>query len=215
MKLTTRNNSAFTFIEVMVASFIFTVIFIGVLVAVQVFALRIYALGATKLAATQGGRKALNQIRDDIREAKYIQVGNVSDNTAFSFIPVAGTNGAVGNALQIFQTTNTAAGAPTSIYYLQTNTVGGMSSNNLMAYIVTATSTNLFPLTAYITNSIIFTAEDCYGTTISNFMKNNQVYTLTLQYYQWEYPIGFVGVGGFNAYDYYQLRTKVCRRAID
>ena len=84
-----------------------------------------------------------------------------------------------------------------------------------MAFIVTATSSNLFKLTTYITNSIVFTAEDCWGGTISNDIKNDQVYTVTLQYYQWEYPIGYIGGNAFNAYDYYQLRTKVCRRATD
>jgi hypothetical protein len=36
---------------------------------------------------------------------------------------------------------------------------------------------------------------------------------VTLQFSQWEYPIALVGGSGFNAYDYYQLRTRVFRRA--
>ena len=34
-----------------------------------------------------------------------------------------------------------------------------------------------------------------------------------MQFSQWEYPIAFVGGVGLNAYDYYQLRTRVFRRA--
>jgi hypothetical protein len=34
-----------------------------------------------------------------------------------------------------------------------------------------------------------------------------------MQFSQWEYPIAFVGGHDFNAFDFYQLRTKVFRRA--
>jgi hypothetical protein len=199
----------------MVASVIFTTIFVAALVAIQIFALRVYTLGATKLTATQGCRKTLDLIRDDVRQGKYIYVGNVTDNSYDTFTAIPGTNGVAGNALQIFQTTNQAAGAPCSIYYLQTNYNGAQSSNNVMLYTVTTTATNLLKLTTYITNSTVFTAEDCWGKTVSNDIPNNVVYTVTLQYYQWEYPIGYIGGTGFNAYDYYQLRTKVCRRTTD
>jgi hypothetical protein len=37
-----------------------------------------------------------------------------------------------------------------------------------------------------------------------------------LQYYQWEFPIAVISSNNAaNAYDYYQLRTRVCRRALD
>ena len=210
---TRRHLSAFTLAEMMIASAIYLVVLVGVIVAIQIFAMRVYTLAATKLTATQGGRKALNQIRDDIREAKTLQVGSCTNNFGYSFKAVAGTNGAVGNALQVFFTTN--VGVPYTTYYLQTNIANGQSSNNLMAYKVTSASSNLSVLTTYITNSIIFTAEDCYGNTVSNYLKNNQVFTVNFQYYQWEYPIAVIGGVGLNAYDYYQLRTKVCRRALD
>jgi MFS superfamily sulfate permease-like transporter len=203
--------SAFTLVEIMISAGIYLGIFVGVMVAIQVFALRVYTLAATKLTATQASRKALNQIRDDIRQAKYLQVGKC-DNSG-SFTAISGTNGAVGNAIQIFGTTN--LGAPYSIYYLQTNTVGSVSSNNLMAKIVTSASSATYKLSTYITNLDVFAAEDCYGNTVSNVMKNNQVFTIKLQFYQWEYPIAYIGSNGANAYDYYQLRTKVCRRALD
>jgi Tfp pilus assembly protein PilW len=204
---------AFTLAEMMIASTIYLIIFVGVMVAIQVFALRVYTLAATKLTSTQSSRKALNQIRDDIRQAKLIQVGNCTNGNPATFTAVAATNGAVGNALEVYGTTN--QGAPYSIYYLQVNSAG--ASNNLMAYLVDTNSvatTNT--LATYITNSIIFTAEDCFGNTVSNFMQNNQIFTVTLQFYMWEYPIGYVSAGGgLNAYDYYQLRTKVCRRALN
>ena len=117
---------------------------------------------------------------------------------------------AQGNALQIYQTTN--VGLPYSIYYLDTST----STNYLMLETFTSTGTNLTTLASYITNQIVFDAEDYLGNTMSNSLKNNQVYHVTLQFYQWEYPIAFIGTNtGLNEYDYYQLRTKVSRRALD
>lgn len=214
-----RKCSAFTLVEMMVSAGIYLAIMVGVVVAIQIFALRVYTLAATKLTATQGSRKALNQIRDDIRQAKGLLVGN-ADNSG-NFTAVAGTGGAIGNALQVFTTTNF-SGPPYSLYYLQTNTLGSMagndliSSNNLLWRWVTTNSSATANLATYITNMDVFSAQDCWGNTISNFVKNNQVYTVKLQFYQWEYPIAVISTnGGLNAYDYYQLRTRVCRRALD
>src|ERR1017187_967090 len=203
-----RNRAAFTLVEMLTAAAIYLFILVGVVVAIQIFAMRVYTLAATKLTATQSSRKALNQIR----EAKALQVGQ-SDN-AGNFTAAFGTNGATGNALQIFSTTNF-SGPPYSLYYLQTNTVSGVSSNNLLWVSVTGLASNTVNLATYITNLDVFTAEDYGGNIISNFLQNNQVFTVKLQFYQWEYPIAVIGTNGANAYDYYQLRTKVCRRALD
>ena len=208
-----RRRAAFTIVEMMVSSGIFLGVFVGVIVAIQVFALRIYTLAATKLTATEGSRKAMNQIRDDIRQGKGLLVG-VADNTG-RFTACYGTNAASGNALIIYSTTNF-GGVPYSLYFLQTNTVSGISSNNLICLQATASTTNLTKLATYITNLDIFCANDCFGNVITNFIQNNQVFSVKMQFYQWEYPLAMVGTNGnWNAYDYYQLRTKVCRRALD
>ena len=36
-----------------------------------------------------------------------------------------------------------------------------------------------------------------------------------MQFYQWEYPIGYIGSTAINAYDFYRLRTRISRRAKD
>jgi hypothetical protein len=214
-----RTRCGYTLVEVLLSAGIYLFILVGVLVAIQIFALRIYTIGATKLVATGGSRKALNQIRDDIRQAKLLQVGS-ADNLG-NFTPFMGTNSAVGNALAVFSTTNLSA--PFSLYYLQTNTISGVSSNVLLWVSVTASSVVTNSLAAYITNLDIFAAEDWNNwpatgtpvTIVSNAMLNNQVYSIKLQFWQWEYPIAVVGGSGLNAYDYYQLRTRIYRRAID
>lgn len=213
-----RRREGYTLVEMLFAAGIYMFILVGVVVAIQIFALRIYTLAATKLTATQGAREALNQIRDDIRAGKRLQVGT-TDNSG-NFTPVNVTNGAVGNALQIFQTTNTTSG-PYSIYYLQTNTVGTLTSNNLIWISMSSSSVmTTVSLASYITNRDIFAAESWdnwtgVGTVVTNNVYNNQVFSVKLQFYQWEYPIAYVGGIGWNAYDYYQVRTRVCRRATD
>ena len=213
-----RQRSGFTLVEMVFSIGIYSLLLVGVVVAIQIFGLRIYTMAATKLTATQGSRKALNQIRDDIRQAKLLQVGT-ADNSG-NFTAVSGTNGAVGNALQVYQTTNLAA--PYSLYFLQTNTLGGVISSNCLIYrAVTATGTNSFNLACYITNLDVFCAEywDNWPTApmtpTTNSLNNNQVFSVKMQFYQWEYPIAVIGTNGANAYDYYQLRTRVCRRALD
>src|SRR5271155_2809045 len=117
-----KHISAFTLIEMMISVGIYLVIFIGVMVAIQIFALRIYTLAATKLTATGDARKALNHIRDDIRQAKMLQGGNLQtagNPPGSSFQAISGGNAAQGGALQIFSTTN--QGAPYTIYYLDTS----------------------------------------------------------------------------------------------
>jgi hypothetical protein len=209
---------------------VFTILLVGALWAIQIFALRVYTMAATKISATQGARAALNQLRDDIRGGKLIQVGNCDSSGHFTCITNT-VSAAIGNALQIFQTNGETA--PYSLYYLQSNNLtAAISSNNLIWVSVTGSGTSTSIVTAnlvsYITNTDIFTAEDWdnwppAGTTnygimaISNNVFNNQVFSVKLQFYQWQYPIGYVVVNGVtndaNAYDYFQVRTRVCRRA--
>jgi MFS superfamily sulfate permease-like transporter len=206
--------SAFTLVEMMFSVGIYVGLFVAVMIAIQIFGLRVYTLAATKLTSTADARKALNQIRDDIRQAKMLQIGNLGTaGDATTFSAFSGTNFAQGAALQVFATTN--QGAPYNIYYLDTI----MSPTNyLKTYMVD--SNNVITsntLVGYITNSLIFAAEDYRGNVLTNSLKkNNQVYSLTLQFFQWEYPIAYVGAGnGFNEYNYYQVRTKAARRALD
>lgn len=229
-KITTarRRCAAFTLAEMMVAAAVYLVLMVSVLVAIQIFALRVYAVAAIRLQATQDGRKALNQIRDDIRQATLLQVGN-ADNSG-NFTAIAATNAAVGNALQVFAGTN--QGPPYSIYYLQTTNLGAVSGNggissNLLWWISVATNassggsftTNTTRLACFITNLDLFAAEDWQsswpGTTITNSLMNNQVYSVKLQFNQFAYPMAIRGSNSNDANGFYQLRTRVCRRALN
>jgi hypothetical protein len=206
--------AAFTLMETMISVWIFLIIFIGIMVALQVFGLRVYTLGATKLSATAGAVKVLAHVRDDIREAKTTYVGNVTNADPSTFALTGATLKNQGNALQIFSLTDSVP--PFTVYFLDSTT----ATNYLkMATTTDGTTFSIVKLASYITNQIIFDQEDFQGNIQTNDAysnPNNRIIRMELDFYQWEYPIGYIGgVNGLNAYDYYKLTTKVSRRQID
>jgi len=204
-----RNSIAFTFVETMISAWIFSIIVITAMVALQIFALRTYTLAATKLTATAGGRKAMDQIRDAIREGRVVNVGNCNNNpTTYTNIPSPLSQ--IGNSLIVYATTNTNNYV---IFYLDSST----ATNYLKQYNHLSNSTNTQTLASYITNQNIFAYEN-YATNVqtnaNNAIENRQVIRVVMQFYQWEYPIAVISSNiAANAYDYYQLRTRVTRRA--
>lgn len=187
---------AFTLTEMMFVIIIFSFL-VAAMVSIQLFAMRVYTLSATKLTSTADARKAMNAMRDQIRAANIIMVGNYSGG--FTQIPDGQQQ--MGNALAI-QYTN-AVGTNYLIFFRDT-----ANANNTVCSISNGVTS---VLAKYVTNSVVFEAEDYQGIVLTNY-QNNPVIKITLQFYQWEYPIAVVGAGGANAYNFYQLRTRVARR---
>lgn len=184
----------------MVTVVIFTFLVAG-MVSVQIFGSRIYALAATKLSATAGGRKTLNAMRDTIRSANTVLVGTFDPTNNAGFTQTPNGQQQIGNAVAI-QYTN------------------GLSTNYLIFYKDPTNPTNvvcsysngvLSVLASYVTNYDCFQAEDYQGNILTNY-ENNPVIRITMQFSKWEYPIGFIGSNSINAYNFYQLRTRVARR---
>jgi prepilin-type N-terminal cleavage/methylation domain-containing protein len=192
-------KAGFTLGEMMIAVAVFSLV-IAAMVSVQIFGLRVYTLAATKLTATQGGRETMNLIRDQIRSSQQVYVGSFT-NSIFTQVP-NGSN-QIGNALQITTSTNSSFGNNYVVYYQ--NSI----SNSLFSYNPVGPVVN--DLADYVTNNLCFQAEDYQQNILTNY-QNNPVIRITLQFYQWEYPVGFVGSNAVNAYDYYYLRSRVARR---
>jgi len=190
--------AGFTLGEMLIAVAIFSLV-IAAMVAVQIFGLRVYTLAATKLTATQGSRETMNVIRDQIRSASQVYVGIYTNST---FARIANGSQQIGNALQISWITNGIVTNNCVVYYQD-------GSTNLL-YSVSNNVTTV--LTSYMTNNLCFEAVDYTGTNVLTNYQNNPVIAVTLQFYQWEYPVGYVGGNAVNAYDYYILRTQVTRR---
>ena len=216
----------FTFAEMCIALGVFSMV-VAAMVAVQIFGLRMYTLAATKQSATEGCRKTLNAIRDQIREATKVDVGICTSTPSF-FNSLATNLSQIGNAVMVYppiiNTNNYTTTYNSNIYSLfyldmltKTNdyqmtqfTVASNAAN-------TALVTNITVLAGYITNQDIFTAADYQGNPLTNELSwtKRRVIFIKLQFYQWEYPVALVGTnGGANMYDFYQLRTRVTQRAI-
>lgn len=199
---TCRRAVAFTLVEMMVGMGIFIGVFVGVMVGLQVYGLKVYTLSATKLSATADARKTLNLLRTQIRSSKSVYVGNYA-NAKFSRI--ANNLPQAGNALEIFfADTNGEPGDIPLVYYQNSS-----GSDNALYSV----SNNAVTMMAnYVTNNIVFTAEDYQANVLTTY-DNNPVIRVTLNFYQWEFPIGFIGTNALNAYNFYRLQTRISPRA--
>src|SRR6185437_11938179 len=183
-----------------IATGIFFGVFVGVLLGLQLFGLKVYTLAATKLSATDDARKTMNILREQIRESKLVYVGNYNSGT---FNRIANGLPQTGNALELFfADTNNNPGTSSTVYFQQvsgtTNAIYCVSNN------VVRRSAN------YVTNNFVFTAEDYQANVLTTY-DNNPVIRVVLQFYEWQYPIGFIGTNGLNAYNHYRLQTRIAR----
>ena len=201
MKLQLATNSrgqiAFTLSELMVSSSILLLVIAGVLSA-HLFGQRMFSLTQAKLSASDDSRVAISRLVGEIRSAKSLKVG--SGNLA-AFTEVALSNLQQGSALQVYLSTNT--NAFVRYYWDSTDqklkrTTNGATSGEIIAH--------------SLTNSLVFTSEDFNGTILTN-NQNNRVIGITMQFYQMQYPVIHIGPGYY--YDFYQLRAKITRRALE
>lgn len=191
-----RGGLAFTFVEVMIAMSIFTFV-VGALIYTHLMGLQLNEWTARKLGASDFARKAFINLQDDIRSATTLQVGT---GNATTFTEAADGTAQQGQALQIYPTTAT---TNWSRYYFDT------TANELR--LVTSSSSTPQTLAKYLTNIVVFKAEDYSGNVLTS-IANNRVINITLQFYQLEYPV--TKIGPSNAYDFYQLQAKITRRIL-
>jgi hypothetical protein len=200
--------AGFTVVEIYVASATLIVLVIAI-TAVQFFAARVYTLAATKLTATAAGRKIMNNIREQVREGTKVDVGifNPANNT-FTNIPAGSPQ--IGNALVIYSNNPNGGNVPNSgIIYFMNVAASNMCSVAITNGVVQA-ATRVNNIIVYITNYMVFDAEDCSNNILTTY-DNNRLIHMKFQFSQWEYPLA--GVVGQNAmYDFYQLQTRVAPR---
>jgi len=188
---------AFTLNEILTVVAIFGLLVLAT-VASQLFGLRMYQISQSKLTITAGARSVLNHARDEIRSGKYLYIGA---GTSGSFTPVSGNNVQAGNALKICATSDTNS----YVYYFRDD-----GDSCLKRRVSGSTETQV--LARYVTNEVVFQAEDFEGNILTNAL-NNRVVKVTLQFLQPEYPVASMAHGG--KYNCYQLQTSISRRSID
>ena len=116
-----------TFVEMIIALTIFTVVILAT-VAIQIYASRVYTLAATTLNVAQQARATMNSVRDKVREARLVYVGNyawATGNPNVDFNVVTNGTAQEGNALMIYPTTATNS---FSLIYLSSGNSSGFST---------------------------------------------------------------------------------------
>jgi len=196
MKIRLQQRSAFTLVETMVTMAIFLLVLSGIVTSFM-YGLRMFELAKPKLSASDDARATISKLVDEIRSANIIRIGNGNGS---NFTEVAINSSQVGSAIQVYGNTNT----NTFVRYFWDGAVNQLKRLESGSGCVSV-------LARGVTNQWVFSAEDFMGNIVTNNV-NNRVIGLTLQFCQIQYPIMAVGPG--NLYDYYQLRTKITRRAL-
>jgi prepilin-type N-terminal cleavage/methylation domain-containing protein len=181
----------FTVPEMLVSLSIFTVL-IAVTVSSHLFGLRMYGISDAKLVVTADARRVLNHLREEVWSGKVLFVGN-GNSSSFTLIPENAPH--LGNALKICATADTNSFV---YYFLDTgdSCLKRMVSSNSQVEVIARN----------VTNRIVFRAEDFQGNPVTNYL-NNKTIALNLQIRKPEW--------NGNMFEYYQLQTRIARRAIE
>ena len=192
-----RHRLAFTLPEALIAMSLFMVVMGGVVFS-HMYGLKMFQLARSKLGASDEARRAVSKLVEEIRSAKIIRIGS---GGLTNFTTKGMTETQSGNAIQVYPTTNTASFVR---YYWD-------SADNRLKRTTNGVS-SVYVVASAISNQVVFTAENHLGQVLTN-NNNNRVIGLTLQFYQLQYPTIDIGPGGL--YDFYQLRTRITRRALE
>jgi hypothetical protein len=193
-----RGQLAMTLCELMVTLGLFVVTVVGFLF-IHISGLGLNQLVRAKLGASDEARRALSRLVSDIRTAGVIRVGT-GDIDEFAPRPMGQPQ--VGNAIQVYPF----KGDESRFVRYFWDAGDGLlkrTEDNKGAVIVLAHS---------ITNRLIFQGESHDGTVLTNSM-NNRVIGLNMQFSQLVNPNLMIGQGGY--FDYYQLHTRITRRALE
>jgi len=198
-----RWTQAFTVAEMMVAVFIFVFMVLGI-VYVWMFGMRYDELVCSKLGASEKSRMSFDELTSDIRSAKWWKVGN---GNSTSFTPCGNATNQIGNAIKLSASADTNSTAYI-IYYFDTNAceLCRMSNGLPQIQIVAQSLTNSGTLGNGLTNtSMTFHAEKYDGTLAQDWQFKYAIVT-TMEFFQYQYPLTWVGPGYY--YNYYRIQLK-------
>ena len=185
------SQSGFTVPELLVASTVF-VLLVGGIISANLFGLRMSQLVQTKLDNSGKARQIIGPLEDQIRTCKSTAVGSVSNGV---FAACLDNEPQLGSALIIYPTTNT---ANYTLYYLN---LADRSFRQMKSASPTTTI-----LARGITNTLVFSAQDCLGNILTN-SQNNRVIHFTLEFFR-QQPY-------LPTSDYSQIETSVTKRALE
>lgn len=183
--------------ELQISLAIIMLVIAGV-ISSHVFGLKLNEATRAKLSASDAARNALAKLVGDIRTAKVIEVGN-GNRSSFVAIPNGQTQ--QGSSIRVYPGTNTNS----FIVYFRDS-----SDSKLKRAVTNGVTPKI--IAEYLTNTVLFTSENFGGTVLTD-SQNNRVIGVSLKFYQIQYPVTTIGQGGY--FDYYQVSTKITRRALE
>ena len=184
------SDGGYTLPEVLITMAVIPMI-IGAVFMCQYYGLQLHNFVRPKLDNAAYARNALSHLIEEVRCARYLEVGQGTLNT---FVASGGTNAQTGNALRI----RLAANTNLFIYYFRDASDETLKKVSLGA-------SNAVTIAQAVTNATVFTIENFSGTVLTN-KQNNATVGLLLQMRQ--------ASARQNVADSYQVRTKITRRAI-
>ncbi len=193
-----RREAAMTLCELMISLGLFVVTTVGFLF-VHISGLELNELVRAKLGASDEARRALSRMVADVRTAGVIRVGTGSVG---EFVPQPMGEPQIGNAIQVYPRKDDES-RYIRYFWDPTDSLLKRTEDGSTAVVVLAHS---------ITNRLIFRGENHAGTVLTNNM-NNRVIGLTMHFSQLVSPNLMIGSGGY--FDYYQLHTRITRRALE
>jgi hypothetical protein len=191
-------TQAHTLPELMTAMAIFSMAMVAMFGA-QFFNLQVNFLTRSKLGASDDSRSAIGRMVNEVRSAGAVRVGT---GNATSFVEAQFGELQQGNALQVHPVKSR---NDLWVRYFWDARDGQLKrmENDGGAVAVVARA---------ISNTNLFTSEDSQGNILANSY-NNRVIGVTLQFHQLQTPL--VNIGHGELYDFYQMRTKITRRALE
>ncbi len=187
----TARAAAFSLMELQ-AGLMLLILVLAAALAAYYIGVRMFGQTKTELSANEQARTVLGKLREEIHSCNIVQVGK--GNPA-NFIPIKSAAPQIGNALQIFPSTNTNVFL---VYYLHGDqTIRKWDSIGKGSQI----------LAQYVTNDSVFSAQDFAGNVLTN-NQNNRVIQVLLQFD----PDAKASSGGLHSF--YEVQTKVTRRKV-
>src|SRR3954464_14331109 len=186
---------AFTLAELMV-TIALTLVIVGAAVVAHLYSIRMYEYVRPKVTACDEARNTISRLIEEVRSANTIKVGSGS-LSSFTEAPLSTLQ--VGNAIQVYPTTNT--GVFVTYFWDKTDETLKRSADQRTSIV----------LARSVTNQFVFSARDYKGIVLTN-AQNNRVIDVELRFNQLQYPKAPPGKS--NYFDFYQVRTRITRRML-
>lgn len=200
---TNATTKGFSLTEFLLATGI-TIIMLGGVIYTHLMGQNLHLWSMAKVGSNDQSREVLARLQDEVRAAKTIKIGNVT-NGVFRTPPLGRPQ--IGQSLQIYLTTNEA----NYIEYRLANFSTGLQLRRAeMRGRNTAVSRTV--ATHLTNNPALFAFEDFRGIALTE-PPANKIVAITLDFKQFQYPITQVGSDYY--YDYYRLQTRISKRAVE